>query len=132
MSKYVVIASLLLAACAEKQPVMAKKPNTELISGDFERHLPEGETAIRFVDHNYRVAKTRMQFDANPALAEGTYSIEGDKLTLSAQKGACADPKNEQTGVYKVVISRIGIHFTKVSDACERRRLDGQTWWRIQ
>ena len=35
------------------------------------------------------------------------------------------------SGTYKVVISKIGIRFTKVDDACERRsRIDGETWYR--
>ena len=36
-------------------------------------------------------------------------------------------------GTYKVVISKIGIRFTKVDDACERRaKIDGETWYRIR
>jgi len=31
------------------------------------------------------------------------------------------------------VVSRIGVHFTKVEDSCQRRAaIDGQTWWRYQ
>ena len=36
-------------------------------------------------------------------------------------------------GVYKVVISKVGIHFQKVQDSCDQRaKIDGQTWWRIK
>ena len=46
-------------------------------------------------------------------------------------RGMCAD--GPKVGVYKVVISKVGIRFTKVEDSCERRaKMDGQTWWRLR
>jgi len=124
----------LLACTAAHQPVPPKPPNTDLIDGDYERHAPNGETAIRFNrDGTFRLAKNRMQFDVEPPLATGTYKVEGDKLTLTNEKGICAEPASEQEGVYAIVISKIGIRFTKVTDACTRRAsMDGQTWWRIK
>jgi hypothetical protein len=36
-------------------------------------------------------------------------------------------------GVYKIVLSKVGIHFTKVQDACDdRAKIDGQTWFRVK
>ena len=124
---------VLLAGCPDPQPVPPKLPNTALIAGDYERHKPDGETAIRFApDGSYRIAKNRMQFDVEPAVGTGSYKIDGDQLTLIADKGQCADAPGSKEGVYKVVLSKIGIRFTKVSDSCEgRSRYDGQTWWRI-
>lgn len=126
------LAILVLAACPgpEKQP--PKRPNTDLIAGVYERHKPDGETAIRFdAGGTYRVAKNRMQFDVEPPVATGSYKIDGDQLTLTADKGQCAD--GAKTGTYKVVLSKIGIRFTKVDDRCEARsHYDGQTWWRVE
>ena len=35
-------------------------------------------------------------------------------------------------GVFTVVISKVGIRFTKVDDSCERRaKMDGETWYRL-
>ena len=124
----------LLACTPAHQPVPPKPPNTDLIAGDYERHAPNGDTAIRF-EHGgtFRLAKNRMQFDVEPPLATGTYKVEGDKLTLINAKGICAEPTSEQEGVYSIVISKIGIRFTKVTDACARRSsMDGQTWWRVK
>src|SRR5262249_32048505 len=122
-------------ACSESPHRAApKRPNTELIVGEYERHPPEGETAIRFrTDGSVRLAKTRATLDAEPPLAIGTWKLDGGRLTLTYDKGICNDKPADKTGVYTVVISRIGIHFTKVEDSCERRSaIDTQTWWRIK
>lgn len=122
---------VLLAGCPAKQPLPPKPPNTDLIAGVYERHKPDGETAIRFdANGSYRVAKNREQFDVEPPVATGTYKIEGDTLVMTADKGQCADSRE---GTYKVVLSKIGIRWTKVADGCEARsRYDGQTWWRVR
>jgi hypothetical protein len=123
-----------IAACSEPQAVPPKRPNTELIVGEYERHPPQGETAVRFrADGSVRLAKNRSQLDAEPALASGSWKLDGGRLTLTYDQGICADQGGTRTGVYTVVISRIGIHFTKVEDGCERRAgIDNQTWWRIK
>ena len=131
--RFLCAATIALAACAPAVRPPPKRPNAELIAGEFERHPPNGETAVRFgPGGTFRLAKNRMQFDVEPPLAAGTFTLEGDQLTFTHQQGTCTG-KGEATGAYKVVISKIGIHFTVVSDPCERRRsLDGQTWWRIK
>jgi hypothetical protein len=124
-----------LAACSDgPRAVPPKRPNTDLIVGEYERHPPDGQTAIRFrADGSVRLAKARAQLDAEPALATGSWKIDGPKLTLTYDQGMCAERSGDRTGVYTVVISKIGIHFTKVEDSCERRAaIDGQTWWRIK
>jgi hypothetical protein len=124
------------AACSDSQPhaVPPKRPNTDLILGAYERHPPDGETAIRFrADGSVRLARSRAQLDAEPPLATGTWKLDGARLTLSYDHGICTDAPAERTGVYTVVVSRIGVHFTKVEDSCQRRAaIDGQTWWRIK
>lgn len=126
---------LLLAACAggpEPTSRIPKKPNTELIVGDFERHPPAGTAAFRFAgDGSYLVAKTKAELERTPHVDEGTYKVEGDKLTFETVRGECADAK---VGTYKVNISKIGIRvIEKLEDACEwRGRLAGQTLWRIK
>lgn len=126
-------AAVLATGCPPAQPVPPKRPNTELIAGIYERHQPDGETAIRFDPNGgYRLAKTRLQFDVEPAVGTGTFTIDKDTLTLEASSGMCAESAATRTGTYKVVISKIGIRFSKVSDRCERRsKFDGQTWWRV-
>jgi hypothetical protein len=121
-----------LAACGSQPRAMPPKPpNTELIVGAYERHKPEGETALRLRgDGSLRLAKTAAQLDAEPPLATGSWKLDGAKLSLTYDTGLCADHK---TGEYTVVVSRIGIRFTKVSDDCARRAtIDGQTWWRVR
>jgi len=124
-----------LAACGpDVHAVPPKRPNTELIVGEYERHPPDGETAIRFRgDGSVRLAKTRALLDTEPPIATGSWKLDGAKLTITHDKGTCTEPSGEETGVYSVVISKVGIHFTKVEDSCARRAaIDGQTWWRIK
>jgi hypothetical protein len=126
-------AGLAVACGPDTHAVPPKAPNTQLIVGDYERHPPEGTTAIRLRgDGSVRVAKSKAELDSDPPIAAGTWTIDGNKLTLVYAQGACTSNEGEKTGVYNVVISRVGIHFTKVEDSCTRRAgIDGQTWWRI-
>lgn len=129
-----VILLVLLAACPGPEPVsrIPKKPNTELVVGDFERHPPGGTAAYRFgPDGTYTVAKNKGEMERTPHVSEGTYTVDGDKLTFTAARGECADAK---IGSYKVNISKIGIRIIeKLDDACDwRARLAGQTLWRIK
>ncbi|HEV7558005.1 MAG TPA: hypothetical protein VGO00_21205 [Kofleriaceae bacterium] len=127
------VALVSLAACASgPDHSTVKRPNNSLIVGDFERKPPEGTNAIRFdANGEVRVAKDRSKLDSEPTEASGAWTIDNDQLTLTYLKGMCSE--GPKVGVYKVVISSVGIRFTKVSDSCERRsRMDGQTWWRIK
>jgi hypothetical protein len=123
---------LLVACSSSPQAVTPKKPNNTLIVGDYERRPPDGTMAIRFTANGeLRVAKDKTKLDAEPTEATGAWVVDGDKLTLTYLRGMCAD--GPKVGVYKVVISKIGIRFTKIDDSCERRaKMDGQTWWRIR
>jgi len=124
-----------LASCGpERAPAPAKKPNDQLIVGDFARRGGDGKSAIRFArDGTYRLAEDKSSFDKEPPLGTGTWKISGDQLTLSAQRGLCTDAGQGRDATYKVVVSKVGVRFEKVSDDCERRAtMDGQTWWRIQ
>jgi hypothetical protein len=125
----------VLAACSTSpQPVPPKRPNDQLIVGDFARRGGDGEAAIRFLrDGTYRIVKNKSMLDQNPPLGTGTWKIDGPQLTLSAQQGMCAEGGQERDATYKVVVSKIGIRFEKVSDECQRRAtMDAQTWWRVQ
>jgi len=130
----VVLLAVAPAACSPsaRHAGPAKPANTELIVGEYERHPPDGETALRFrADGSVRLAKTKALLDTEPPLATGGWKLDGDRLTLTYDKGACSDRSSDREGVYTVVISKVGIHFTKVEDSCERRSaIDGQTWWR--
>jgi hypothetical protein len=131
----VAVLAISLAACSEHPHAMPpKRPNTELIVGEYERHKPDGETAIRFRgDGSVRVAKTRALLDTEPPLASGTWKLEASRLTVTYDKGMCTEKTGDETGAYTVVISKVGIHFTKVLDRCDRRStIDSQTWWRIK
>jgi hypothetical protein len=125
----------VLSACSSSpQAGPPKRPNTELIVGEYERHPPDGETALRFrADGSVRLARSKAMLDADPPLATGTWKLDGARLTLTYDKGICNDRPDDRAGIYTVVISKIGIHFTRVEDSCERRSaIDGQTWWRIK
>ncbi len=132
MQRLLLIA-IVLGACggSEHQAVPPKKPNNELIVGEFERHPPDGTTAARFrADGSVTIAHSKNELDTKP-LATGTYQIDKDQLTLSYTGGEMC--KGGGPGTYKVVVSKIGIRFAKVSDDCEQRsKLDGQTWFRVK
>lgn len=131
----VALLAACLAACSEPRRIgPPKRPNTELIVGEYERHKPDGETAIRFrADGSVRLAKTRALLDTEPPLATGTWKLDGGRLTVTYDKGMCTERAGDQAGVYTVVISKVGIHFSKVEDRCERRSaIGGQTWWRVK
>lgn len=127
-------ALLALAACSSSatEAPPPKRPNNELIVGDFARKPPDGEMAVRFAaDGSFFFAKTKGELARTPHLADGTYKVDGDQLTFTADKGMCAD--GAKTGTFKVVVSKIGLRFTKVEDGCaDRARLDGQTLWRLK
>ena len=121
----------LLATCAPQPQPTFKKPNNELIIGEFARRPPEGENAVRFTTGGtFRIAQTKAMLDKEPPLAAGTYKLEADKLRFTSDKGQCADAEATKVGTYKVVLGKIGIRYQKLEDACEQRKLDGQTWWR--
>jgi len=119
----------LLIGCEKPPPQPPKRPNQELIVGEFERRPPVGTTAARFgADGSIVVAHERSELDRKP-LAQGTYKLEGDKLTVSYSSGEMCEAGVE--GTYSVVLSRVGIRFKKLDDACERRaKMDGETWYR--
>jgi len=125
--------SLLLAcvllACGKPDPMPPKRPNTELIVGEFARKPPVGTTAARFRgDGSVTIAHEASELDSKP-LATGMFKLDGDKLTLVYSSGEMCPAGVE--GTYTVVISKVGIHFAKVEDACERRaKMDGETWYR--
>ena len=111
---------------AHAQP--PKRPNNELIVGDFARKPPDGTLALRFrANGEIAVGKDKTKLDAPEA--SGAFEIEKDQMTITFDKGELCTP--EQKGVYKVVISKIGLRFTKVEDDCEARaRWDGSTFFR--
>ena len=123
----------MLAACggSGSEHVMTKAPNTELIVGKFERRPPDGTTVARFQgDGTVTIAHDEASLDRKN-LAVGSYQLDGDKLTLTYASGDMCKPN--ETGNYKVVISKIGIRFTKVDDPCaDRSKIDGQTWYRAK
>ncbi len=127
------LVSIVLGACggSDHHSVPPKKPNNELILGEFERHPPEGTTAARFrADGSVVVAHTKNELDSKP-LATGTFQLDKDQLTLTYTGGEMC--KGNGPGTYKVVLSKVGIRFTKVSDDCDQRsKLDGQTWFRVK
>ena len=120
----------VLVACGKPEPMPPKRPNTELIVGEFARRPPVGTTAARFRgDGSVVVAHDEKELDTKP-LATGRFSLDGDKLTLTYTSGEMCPAGVE--GVYTVVISKVGIRFTKVDDNCERRaKMDGETWYRL-
>ena len=123
---------ILCAACGGgSQTAATKRPNNELIVGSFERHPPDGTTIARFQgDGTVTVAHDKNDLDRKN-LAVGQYKLDGDTLTLTYTTGEMCKPN--EVGEYKVVLSKIGIRFAKVSDPCERRaKIDGQTWFRAQ
>src|SRR2546423_9005116 len=116
MSRWFVVCLLVACGSEKGQPMPPKKPNNELIVGDYERKKPSGEQAFRFDNNgNYFVVKNKGELDHTPHVADGTYKVEGNKLTFSADKGACSETAAEKAGTYEIVISKVGIRFVKVN-----------------
>ena len=133
MQRWLLVA-FVMSACgggSDRHAMPPKRPNNELILGEFARRPPDGTTAARFrADGSITVAHTRNELDTKP-LATGTFQLEKDQLTLTYTGGEMC--KGGGPGVYKIVLSKIGIRFTKVSDDCDQRsKLDGQTWFRVK
>jgi hypothetical protein len=133
MKRWLLVA-IAMSACSggsDRHGMPPKRPNNELILGEFARRPPDGTTAARFrADGSVVVAHNRNELDTKP-LATGTFTLEKDQLTLTYTGGEMC--KGGGPGVYKIVLSKIGMRFTKVSDDCDQRsKLDGQTWFRAQ
>lgn len=128
------LAIVLLAACGSSSsgPLPPKRPNDELIVGEYERHPPDGTTVARFRgDGSITIAHDRASLDKKN-LATGSFKVDGDQLTLEYSSGEMCGGAGGP-GVYKVVVSKVGIHFTKVDDGCaQRAKIDGQTWYRVK
>jgi hypothetical protein len=108
-----------------------KKPNEELIVGQYERRPPDGTTVIDFKsDGTLEEAHDRASLGSKD-LATGTFDLQGDAMTLTYTGGDMC--KGKGPGHYKVVISKVGIRFTMVDDPCDQRaKMDGQTWFRVK
>ena len=132
----IVLIAIMLAACSDKPaPQPPKRPNNELIVGSFERHPPDGTQVLAFRgDGSFELFHDRAAQDKGDAAASGHFTVENDQLTFTNEKGLCADAENTKSATYKVVISKVGIHFTKAGDdPCDRRAsIDGQTWHRFK
>lgn len=131
-----VLACLVLAACSSPPaPQPPKRPNNELIVGSFERHPPDGTQVLAFRgDGSFELFHDRAAQDKGDVAASGHFTIASDQLTFTNEKGLCSDDANLRTATYKVVISKLGVHFTKAGDdLCDRRAsIDGQTWHRFK
>lgn len=129
--RLVLIAAVVAGCGGKPAPQPPKAPNTELIVGQFERHPPDGTTAAWFRgDGSVTIAHDKAELDTKP-LASGSWKLDGDQLTMTYDKGEMCPAG--AAGTYKVVISKVGIHFTKVDDSCDRRaKMDGQTWFRVR
>jgi hypothetical protein len=129
MRCWVAIAMFLVGCSSRPDPIPPKPPNNELIVGKFSRRPPVGTTTAWFrADGRVTLASKLDEIDSKP-IASGSYKLDGEQLTLTYDKGDMCDAG--VSGTYKVVISKIGIRFTKVDDACERRaKMDGETWYR--
>lgn len=114
--------------------VPPKKPNNELINGEYERHPPDGHAAMRLrADGSFVIAKSRADLDGKDPIQSGHYTLEKDQLSLTAEKGACADDEMNKTSIYKVVLSKVGIRFTKDTETCTARAtMDNTTWFRAK
>jgi hypothetical protein len=122
----------VLAACSSSAShPPPKRPNEELIVGEYERHPPDGTTVINFKpDGSLEVAHDRASLGTKD-LATGTFELQGSDMTLTYTGGEMC--KDAGAGHYQVVISRVGIRFTKVDDPCDQRaKMDGQTWFRVK
>ena len=75
--------------------------------------------------------KTAFQYRVENSFRESVHMCTGVGECRKLQGGTMCPAGS--TGTYKVVISKVGIHFTKVNDDCaDRSKIDGQTWFRVR
>jgi hypothetical protein len=112
------IASFLILALVAPFAQAADFPSGAYTSHDY---------TLTFADHG----KLTLMNNKDDVL-HGTWSSNGDSITLTDVSGsyACASPN--ATGVYGWKASGDSVAFTKRKDACDDRSqaLDGQTWKR--
>lgn len=134
--RFLLVASFLIACGGSESPhaVPPKKPNNELVVGEYERHPPDGTAALRLRgDGSFRITKTKADLDKEPPIVEGKWQLDKDTLTLTAEKGACSGDELNKSSIYKVVLSKVGIRFAKDTETCtERATMDKTTWFRIK
>ena len=125
------LALSLLVACSSSHQGATKRPNEELIVGQYERHPPAGTTVIDFKsDGSLEEAHDRASLGSKD-LATGTFELQGSDMTLTYTGGDMC--KGSGPGHYKIVISKVGIRFTMVDDPCaQRAKMDGETWFRVK
>ena len=76
------------------------------------------------------IAHEKSELDSKP-LAKGSWKLDGDQLTLTYDSRR--DVPRRRAGHVQGRASKVGIHFTKVEDSCDRRaKMDGQTWFRVR
>ena len=140
MTRLIVAVLVGLAACGggsgpsgsgDTHAAAVRPPAEDIIFGIFERKPPLGTTAIKLArDGTLILAHDKDHLDDDKPLATGTWKLEKDTLTLAYSIGMCAD--SARSGTYKVSLSKVGIHFTKIEDDCaQRAKIDGETWWRV-
>lgn len=122
---------IVLVGCSSSHQGATKRPNEELIVGQYERHPPAGTTVIDFKpDGSLEEAHDRGSLGSKD-LATGTFDLQGSDMTLTYTGGDMC--KGSGPGHYKVVISKVGIRFTMVDDPCaQRAKMDGETWFRVK
>ena len=73
-----IVVSLLITACGSSNPDTASKT---LPDGEYRRELTDGTILILNIDQGHFAASGT---DTGP-LAEGSYSIDGDKITFTEE-----------------------------------------------
>jgi hypothetical protein len=118
----IAIAALLLVALPARADLRAQ------LVGEWSRTYG---TALRFsTDGKCMVAHNYTAFD-KPA-ARCTWSLEGDRLTMTNSDGLCSDRPEDRSGTYAIAIKDAAIKFHVLKDHCPRRlTIDGQTWSRV-
>ena len=135
MRLHAAVLVVTLAACGggddhAHYAVAPKPPNDALIVGSTSAtHPPARPRSASIATARSSSPTTRPSSPptrpSRPARGRST----SDQLTLTYTEGECAQ---DGPGVYKVVLSKIGVHFTKVDDACESRsHMDNEVWRRF-
>ena len=113
--------------------VPPKPPNDILIVGAYARQASAGTSAVQPAlsfdkEGNVKLVKDKTKLDGD-TLATGTFTLEKDQLRLLYTEGQCVQ---DGPGVYTITVSKLGIRFVKVDDACETRaHMDGEIWRRL-
>jgi hypothetical protein len=118
--------ALAVVACGAAAPARADL-RSELV-GEWNRTYG---TTLRFTSDGKCAVAHTWELLGQPT-ARCTWTLEGDRLTITNHEGLCSDRPEDRAGTYAITVKEPTLRFRVLKDHCPRRvTIDGQTWFRV-